>query len=117
MSDPWNDSQAQEFITHVRAELVPMIDQSQFFVTLTPSDPDEIDVKFSVELGVAIMLDKPIIAVISPGSKMPPKLALVADHIIDVDLRSPDGPAIIAERIKTIMDQESNNAAIGTADG
>lgn len=106
MSDPWDDPQAREFITHVRSELVPMIDQSQFFICLTPSDPDQVDVKFSVELGVSIMLDKPIIAVVSPGSKMPPKLALIADHIIDVDLRSDDGPAIIAERIKGILDAE-----------
>lgn len=103
MSDPWSEPEAQEFITHVRSELVPMIDQSQFFICLTPSEPDEVDVKFSVELGVSIMLDKPIIAVVSPGSKMPPKLALIADHIIDVDLRSEKGPALIAERIQSIL--------------
>lgn len=108
MSDPWSDPRAQEFITSVRAELVPQIDQSQFFISLTPSDPDEVDVKFSVELGVAIMLDKPIIAVVSPGSKMPPKLALIADHIIDVDLRSEGGPALIAERISEILKEDES---------
>lgn len=108
MSDPWNDPEAREFITHVRSELVPMIDQSQFFICLTPSDPDEVDVKFSVELGVSIMLDKPIIAVVSPGSKMPPKLALIADHIIDVDLRTEEGPALIAQRVSEILEAQGD---------
>lgn len=109
MSDPWNDPQAQEFITQVRAELVPMIDQSQFYVCLTPSDPDEVDVKFSVELGVSIMLDKPIIVVVAPGSKLPPKLALIADHILDIDLRTEEGPALIAQRIAAIMDESDES--------
>jgi nucleoside 2-deoxyribosyltransferase len=39
-------------------------------------------VKFAVELGFAIMLNKPIIAVLQPGGTLPDKLRLVADEIV-----------------------------------
>jgi hypothetical protein len=49
-----------------------------------------LDVKFAVELGFMVMLDKPIIAVVSPGSKVPLKLAKVADEIVEGDIGDPD---------------------------
>jgi hypothetical protein len=40
-------------------------------------------VKFAVELGFSIMLDKPIIAVVAPGTQVPGKLVAVADEIVE----------------------------------
>jgi hypothetical protein len=41
------------------------------------------DVKFAVELGFSIMLDKPIIAVVMAGTQVPAKLLKIADEIIE----------------------------------
>jgi hypothetical protein len=41
------------------------------------------DVKWAIEMGFSIMLDKPIIAVITPGRKVPAKLALVVDSWVE----------------------------------
>jgi hypothetical protein len=43
---------------------------------------DRRPVKFAVELGVSIMLNKPIIAMIEEGVPIPDKLAAVCDHVL-----------------------------------
>ncbi len=49
-------------------------------VSLVPKGPA--DMKFAVELGLSIMLDKPFIAVVAPGQEVPAKLRAVADRIV-----------------------------------
>lgn len=79
-----NDPEFRKWARRIEAELVPMIDGSSCTVSLVPRGPS--DVKFAVELGLSIMMDKPIILAIMPGMKIPAKLAKVADDIIEVDV-------------------------------
>lgn len=65
----------------VRVRVMPMIAESAMTVSLVPLGPA--DVKFAVELGLSIMLDKPLVMVIAPGQEMPPKLRVVADYIVE----------------------------------
>lgn len=58
-----------------------MIEGSRLTVSLVPQGPA--DIKFAVELGLSIMLDKPIIAVVEPGQEIPGKLRAVADRIVE----------------------------------
>lgn len=81
MADVYDSPEFQRYANRVRAELEPMIKDSAVCVSILPSG--ETDVKFAVELGYMIMLDKPIIVVVQPGSKVPSKLALVADIIVE----------------------------------
>lgn len=87
--DPFDDPQWKRYAEHAREELVPMIENSTVTVSVVPPDTI-IDPKFALELGYMIMLDKPIIAVVSPGSKVPPKLAKVADAIVEGPISAPD---------------------------
>lgn len=73
----------------VRTELIPKLEDSSMTVSLVPEG--ETDIKFAVELGLSIMLDKPIIAVVHPGAKMPERLVRVADHIVEADLETETG--------------------------
>lgn len=61
-----------------------MLKDSVVSLSIVPTG--EVDIKYALELGMSIMLDKPIIALIAPGAVIPMKLQLVADHIIEVDL-------------------------------
>ena len=78
-----------DYVKRVREELVPKIKETQAFISITPSSPEEVDVKFAVELGLAIMFDKPIIAAINPGSTPSEKLARVVDEFVEVDFKNP----------------------------
>lgn len=64
----------------VKAHVVPMIQGSAMCVSLVPRGPT--DIKFAVELGLSIMLDKPIVAVLPEGADCPPALAKVAAHVV-----------------------------------
>jgi hypothetical protein len=86
--DPSGRAEWDRFVNHVRRETVAKMTDSAFVISLVPRG--EPDVKFAVELGLAIMLDKPILAIALPGAVLPERLRRVADEIVvaDVDLEA-----------------------------
>ena len=72
-----------EWAQHVISDLIPKIASSALCLHLVPTGPT--DVKFAVELGFSVMLDKPMIGLIAPGSKVPEKLARVVDRFVEFD--------------------------------
>jgi hypothetical protein len=95
------DPQFRRWKRLVQRELVPMIERSAYVMSLVPED-GRADAKFAVELGLSIMMNKPIILVVQPGTKIPPKLALVGDRVVEMD---PDNMAGTAARIKAVIDE------------
>jgi nucleoside 2-deoxyribosyltransferase len=80
--------------------LVPKMKDSSFAVAICPTGgPHEVDAKFAVELGVMIMLDKPIIAVVAPNTPVPDKLRLVADELIVADIETDEGREEITQAL------------------
>ena len=95
--NPFEGKEWEEFAEAALTELVPKLRDSFCTVSLVPTG--KTDVKFSLELGFSIMLDKPIIAVVEPGTQVPAKLVAVADDIIEGDLGDPD----LEERLHTAL--------------
>lgn len=83
-----NDPEFQRYAADVKKNLIPKLRGSACTVSIVPEG--ETDVKFAVELGLSVMLDKPIIAVVAPGTMIPSKLALVADVIVEADWKNPE---------------------------
>lgn len=87
--DDWSPPKA--FVRAVLRDAFPKIKDSKFFVSLAPRDGGAGDVKFWVELGCAIMLDKPIVSVVPFAEhdrlRVSRKLRIVSDQII----YAPDG--------------------------
>jgi hypothetical protein len=83
------DQQAWDrWVAHFRADAVSKIAESAFTVSLVPDGAtpgDRFDVKFAAELGAAIMLDKPIVAVCLPGRGAPAGLRRIAHAVIEMD--------------------------------
>ena len=94
-------------------ELIPKIEGSAIFVSITPRDRFKTDVKFAVELGFAIMYDKPIIAVIPPGTKVPEKLVKVADRIVELDVNLEDGRRRLTEVLAEIVRERGGDSEAG----
>lgn len=44
----------------------------------------ETDIKFAVELGLSIMLDKPVVLLAAPGVTIPPGLRRIAHAVIEL---------------------------------
>lgn len=93
-----------EFQRVVAEGLVPKIDGSSFCVSLVPQrEEDMIDAKFCVELGVMIMMNKPIITVAYPGQLVPPKLLAVSDHVIEADISTDEGRERLSKMLNEIV--------------
>lgn len=88
----------EAFVAYQREHTLKAMDESAFVASLVPSE-DEFDVKFALETGMAIMLDKPIIAIVTPGATIPRKLALVADKVLYVDMDTEAGRQEVRQAI------------------
>jgi hypothetical protein len=86
-----SDPQFLEYAQHVLDDLVPKLKSTTVTLSLVPKGPA--DVKYAIELGLSIMMDKPIIALVAPGTKVPGKLAKVADDIVEFDENDPPATA------------------------
>jgi hypothetical protein len=98
--DIMNDPEFIEWARRVEREVVPKIAGSAFTISLMPEGPP--DIKFAVELGLSVMLDKPIILAVPTGSVVPAKLRALADDIVEVDWEegSPAVHSIITDAIE-----------------
>lgn len=85
--DPFESKEWLEYADHAMNELVPKLQDSAITISLVPRG--DTDIKYALELGMSIMLDKPIIAVVFPGARVPAKLVAVADQIVEGDIHDP----------------------------
>jgi hypothetical protein len=100
--DVWQDPTTKRWVQHVLNDMSPKLADSTFMISLVPDDREG-DVKFWVELGASIMLDKPIIAVTFTDEPIPRKLAQVADEVVyapeGVDVGASDDRQAAMERV------------------
>jgi hypothetical protein len=100
---PGERRQWDEFAARARATF-RMMDRSAMVMTLVPSG--EPDVKFCVELGMAIMLGKPIVAVAASLADVPTRLRRAADAvIICYDPDTPVGREYMTARLRAFKDR------------
>ena len=105
MDDLRDDPEFRAWEKSVREELVPKLSNSALTVSLVPEG--ETDIKFAIELGLSIMLDKPIIAVVRPGVKVPERLARVVDRWVEGDIGTDEGRSKMAVAInETLAEME-----------
>ena len=108
-----DDPQFKAWAKDVRDNLLPKVEKSAYAMTLVPRG--DTDIKFAVELGVSIMMDKPILAITHPGVRIPEKLRLVADEIVEVDLTSAHdsaGRELAAQALKAAADRITARLAL-----
>jgi hypothetical protein len=70
----------------MRKRLIPKMASSAHVLMIAPDMSAEFDIQFALQIGAAILLEKPLILLVHPGRTVPPKLRAIADRIIEVDL-------------------------------
>jgi hypothetical protein len=81
--DSLSDEDRQEwdrFVEHFRRDTLEKIAGSRATISIVPAG-GELDVKFAVELGASIMLNKPIMAIAHSEDDVPEKLRKVVDEV------------------------------------
>lgn len=90
-----------EFVDNFRRDALLKMENSAFVASLVPG---EFDVKFAVELGAAIMLDKPIVAIAMPGARIPDTLRRIAAEVIETDVDTEEGRREIGDALARVGD-------------
>ena len=103
---PEEQEQWDGFVEQFRREQVAGISESAMFMSIVPDD--EGDVQFWAQLGCAIMLDKPILAVAIRGRDVPPKLRLIADKVVRADIDTEDGKQAILGALHTLTNEQAS---------
>ena len=88
-SDWTNDPAWDAFVAQVREHTVKQIEGSAAVMQIAPGD--EPDIKVAVELGLSILMDKPLIIVALPGRPINDRLARIADEIVYADIDTENG--------------------------
>jgi hypothetical protein len=100
------EDQWLEFVRHARQSLVPKLRQSAYVMSLLP-DRDGVDVKFAVEIGLAMMLDKPMFVVVRPGFHVPERLRRAADEVFEMaaDPDTEEGQQEVADAFNEFIER------------
>lgn len=90
VADLFDDHQAQELLRLMVDHLVPGLVRS---TVVAHTVPEGLDARSALELGLAIMMDKPIIVMVPEGRTVPSGLARLAMGAVDMDLKDPQRSA------------------------
>lgn len=94
----------ERFVDHFRKDTLQKMSESAFVASIVPNQ-EKFDVKFALETGAAILLGKPIVAIVMPGAELPGKLALVADEVVRADIDTEEGKREVMEAINRTVER------------
>lgn len=106
-TDPFDTPEWHEFADHIASNVAPAMRGSSVVVSLLPDGMSSTDVKLAVELGMSIAMDKPIILLVRPGTKVPSKLVEIADAIVEGDPMHPSVQASLRSALERLLGDRS----------
>lgn len=103
-----DDPTVVRWAKHVINDMAPGMEGSAVVMSLVPGGEHSLgDVKFWVELGAAIMMDKPIIAVCFSDRECPERLRRVADEVVVLEEGvTPEASEQMAEAIRRVVERQ-----------
>lgn len=101
-NDPFDHPDWKRYARRFREKVLPDIASSVHVMVLSPEEPD---VKVMLEIGAAILLDKPLILLVPPGRTVLPRLQRVADKVIKIDISTEEGQAATKQRLLEYLKQ------------
>jgi hypothetical protein len=99
---PEERAEWERLVDDFRRDALDKITDSKAFISIVP-DTDDLDVKMAMELGAAIMMDKPICLLQMPGRKIPGSLRRLASRVIIGDPDTEAGRDQIAQEIEAFV--------------
>lgn len=103
--DPFKNKDWRRHAERFRKKVLPNIAASKQGIVIAPKSTDKFDIDFALQIGSMILLDKPIILLVVDARTVTPKLARIADKIIEVDMTTEAGREAAAQRLKEYLNQ------------
>lgn len=101
-----DEQEWQRFENEVREQVVQGMAKSALVTTINPGDREP-DVKLAVEVGMTILLDKPMVLIAREGDDIPEALERIAYAVIrhSGDLDTDEGKQELWEALKPYLDE------------
>lgn len=97
-----NEGEVKDFLFRAERDMLPKMKASCMSVVIGAEDSD---IKLALEVGAAILFDKPLLVVVPPGRIIPAGLRRVATLVLDeFDFTAPDAQARLKQAIDTMME-------------
>jgi hypothetical protein len=84
--NPFDSDGFRSWTDDMRKRLIPKMRDSASVLMIAPRMEGKFDIEFALQIGAAVMLEKPLILLVDRNRNIPPKLRALADRIIELDL-------------------------------
>lgn len=103
-TDFFDDPDVKAYLDDAEKEMLPMMEKSALTLCIFPG---KVDIKLCVEIGAAILFDKPIIVVVTGDKPVPANLKRVASAIVQCDdMKDEAARAKIDDAISRVLQQD-----------
>lgn len=102
------DKEMEEWLKRHAASSGEGMKKSSIFLALASNDSVK-DALFCLQLGYAIMLNKPVVAMVEADMKVPPLLEKIATKIIRLDTKSEEDRARAFKELEVWIKQKTTN--------
>lgn len=93
-----NHADWRRFVVSVNKDLVPKMAGSS--AVIIPMGRDDTDVAFALQVGFAVIMQKPLLLIVPAGFDPPPKLEGIADRIVRADYTSEEGRLRVQKELR-----------------
>jgi predicted nucleic acid-binding OB-fold protein len=107
-----NTSQAKDFLFRAEHEMFPKLQSSMMSLVLGSSQPDA---KLALEIGAAILFDKPLVVMVPKGKKISAGLLRAAHEVIEYDDLDENASKKIRDAVTRILEEQKKKE--GSAGG
>jgi hypothetical protein len=98
-----NDRRWADYERRFREQVVPELVRSAMFAQIVGHTAEDISIQAATELGLMLLLGKPILLVVPPGHEIPNGLRRAADEIVaNWDATNPDAQRRMVRAIARI---------------
>ena len=99
--DVLNSAEVKDFLFRAQRDLFPKMKASALSMVIGSDEPDA---KLALEIGAALLFDKPLILVVQKGRKVSAALRRIAHSIVEVDdFASPETMGKLRDAIRGII--------------
>jgi hypothetical protein len=99
----YNHPEIKAYLAHAEKEMLPKMKESAMSVAIVT---DAIDPKICMEIGAAVLYDKPLVIVLRPGTKVTANLKRLASTIIEGDMNDPSTHERLQDAITKVLTQD-----------
>ncbi len=100
MSNPFDHPEVKQYLDHAEKKMLPKLMESALCVSINATKPD---IKQCLEMGAAVLFDKPIVLVVPEGTQVSSNMKRCAAIIIHGDITKSKVKQELTQALQSIL--------------